>query len=120
MTILRTVVVSTLMGCSLVLGTLIEDQTVTAACGMCVFGEPPLGGCYWAIEWEGAYYPVNGPTPSDEEHDAHGAEGMCSVARQARVSGRIRKGRLVADAFELLPFDPSMPQPDRTAHAHAH
>ncbi|MFT5455951.1 MAG: hypothetical protein ACI9K2_002435 [Myxococcota bacterium] len=117
---LRVAVASTLVGCSMVFGTPITDQTVPAACGLCIYGQPSQFGCYWAIEWDGAYYPVNGQTPSDEEHEAHGAEGMCTVSRQARVSGTLRKGKFLADSFELLPFDPTAPRPDAPAHEHEH
>ena len=101
-------------------GTSIHDQTVPAACGLCIFGQPSDFGCYWSIEWEGSYYAVNGHTPSDEEHPPHGPEGMCTVSRQARVSGTIRKGRFLADSFELLPYDPAAPTPSAPKHEHEH
>ena len=108
-----------LVACS-VLGTRVDDEVVPAACGMCIYGLTTEHGCYWAIEYEGAYYAVNGHTPSNDEHDAHGPEGMCTTQRQARVSGTLRKGQLFADSFELLPFDPSAPQPDVAPHTHEH
>lgn len=121
MTLLRATLLSSLVACSLVFGESLEDETVTAACGMCIFGQRTDAGCYWAIEWDGAYYPVNGHTPTEEEHASHGSEGMCTVARQAKVSGTLRKGRFLADRFELLPFDPTVPQPARDGvHDHEH
>lgn len=109
-----------LWGCSAVFGTPLEQEEVPAACGMCQFGENAAYGCHWSIAWEGEHYPVNGPTPSDAEHDAHGEEGMCSVERRARVSGVIRGDRFLADSFELLPFDPSLPQRAAGGHDHVH
>lgn len=107
-------------GCSLILGTPVETQKVTAACGLCIFAKPSTHGCYWSIEWEGEHYPVHGPTPSNEEHDAHGPEGMCTMPRQAMVSGHIRKGKFYADAFDLLPVDPNAPKLDIPVHDHEH
>ncbi len=104
-------------GCTGLLGERLDGETVTAACGLCIFRQEARG-CYWAISWEGSYYPVNGPVPPD--HDAHGPEGMCRVPRQAVVSGRIRKGQLYADSFELLPLAPGTVAPSGAAHAHDH
>jgi hypothetical protein len=115
---LQLAVISLLVSCSLVFGTPLENETVTAACGLCIFGQQSPWGCFWAIEYEGAYYPVNGLTPPD--HDSHGPEGMCTTPRQAVVTGRIRKGKLMADHFTLLPLDPSVPRPAAPAHTHEH
>lgn len=104
-------------GCSWISGVPLDQETVTAACGSCVFKQE-TPGCYWAIEWEGDYYPVNGPLPKD--HDSHGPEGMCLMARQAVVSGRIRGGQLYADRFELLPVAPGATQAPGTGHEHDH
>ena len=115
---LRALAFTLLTGCSLITGVPIEEQTVTAACGMCIFKQMDVPRCYWAIEWEGEYYPVNGPTP--EEHDSHGPEGMCTMPRQAVVSGKLRSGQLFADSFELLPADPTKRPADVPVHDHAH
>jgi hypothetical protein len=101
-------------------GTALDDQKVTAACGLCIFGVPSNHGCYWSVEWDGEFYPVHGPAPGMDEHDAHGPEGMCTMPRQAVVSGRLRKGKLYADAFELLPVDPNAPKLDIPVHEHVH
>lgn len=91
--------------CSRIFGVDVSERTVTAACGMCVFHQTPALGCYWAVEIDGAYYAVAGPTPPD--HDAHGPGGMCTTARQAVVAGELRGAQLVATKFELLPLDPA-------------
>lgn len=104
--------------CTAITGVPLVDQTVTAACGTCVFKRVDGHGCYWAVEWEGEYYPVNGPTPAD--HDAHGPEGMCTMARRAVVSGKLRGGQLYADRFELLPVDPTKVPAAPVEHSHAH
>jgi len=94
-----------LMACATVTGVPLTDQTVPAACGMCVFKQMDVPACYWAVEWKGEYYPVNGLTPAD--HDAHGPQGMCRMQREAVVTGKLRSGQLFADSFELLPADPN-------------
>jgi hypothetical protein len=107
-----------LAGCTMITGTPVPEQTLTAACGMCIFKQPPVAGCYWAIEYEGAYYAVNGPVPKD--HDSHGPEGMCTMPRQAVVAGTIRGEQIFATKFELLPADPGQKPAETPAHDHAH
>jgi hypothetical protein len=105
-------------GCSLITGVQLKDETVTAACGSCIFKELERYGCYWAIEWDGDYYPVNGQTPLD--HNSHGPEGMCTMPRKAVVSGKLRSGQFFVDAFELLPVDPADVPANPPKHDHAH
>lgn len=104
-------------GCSWLTGERLERETVTAACGMCRFHEEARG-CYWAIQWEGEVYPVNGPTPQD--HEAHGPEGMCVMDRKAIVTGNLRSGQFFADAFELLPVQPGEAPAEGAVHQHEH
>jgi hypothetical protein len=119
MTLLRLAVLSALLtSCSVITGVPLEAETVTAACGTCVFKRTEGQGCYWAVEWEGVYYPVNGHTPAD--HDAHGPEGMCTMPRKAIVSGKLRSGQLFADRFELLPVDPAQVPASPPVHDHPH
>jgi hypothetical protein len=107
-----------LAGCTMITGVEVPEQTLTAACGMCIFKQPPVAGCYWAIEYEGSYYAVNGPVPKD--HDSHGPEGMCTMPRRAVVAGTIRGEQIFATKFELLPADPSLTPAVAPAHDHAH
>jgi hypothetical protein len=107
-----------LAACSMIRGTTLEQETVRAACGMCIFGQSSNHGCYWAIEWDGEYYPVNGETPID--HESHGPEGMCIIPRQAVVTGLIRGGQLLADDFELLPVNPNDLPAQPRIHQHQH
>lgn len=107
---------SHLVGCSAIFGVEVTDQTLTAACGMCVFGQPSPAGCYWAVEYEGAYFAVNGPVPKD--HEAHGPEGMCTRPRKAVVSGRIRGEQIFATQFDLLPPEPLAEPFVAPAHTH--
>ncbi len=94
----------------------VRDRVVPAACGSCVFGMEGAKGCFWAVEIDGAFRAVGGLHPSDDMVEAHGAEGMCSVERKARVDGNLRPdGRFVATRFELLPYDGT----GRTGAAHA-
>ncbi|HMV69456.1 MAG TPA: DUF6370 family protein, partial [Myxococcota bacterium] len=104
--------------CSAIFGVDVPEQTVTAACGLCVFHDPDAKGCYWAVELDGAYYAVNGDTPAD--HEPHAPGGMCTMPRKAVVAGELRGKQLFASKFELLPVDPaSLPAADALpAHQH--
>ncbi|MEZ4316945.1 MAG: DUF6370 family protein [Myxococcota bacterium] len=104
-----------LTGCSL--GTPLEAQKLTVACGMCIFHVKPPTGCYWAAEvGDETYLPVTGPgVPLD--HDAHGPGGMCTQRREAVITGTQYGDKIVADRFELVPVGD--PQPG-VAHDHAH
>lgn len=110
------VLVVWLAGCGRIFGVEVPVQEVTAACGMCVFHQTEVPGCYWAVELDGAYYPVNGHLPKD--HDAHAPGGMCTMPRRAVVSGTLRSGQLFADRFDLLPLDEGAAPPDVTPHTH--
>ena len=79
----------------------IEGQTVEAACGMCQYGVPSSGGCYWAVQWKGEMLVVQGEIPMD--HENHAPDGMCNVKRKAVVTGTAKSGQLYAKKFELLP-----------------
>ena len=111
-------VLAGMAGCHWITGTPVPEQVVTAACGMCVFKQTDVAGCYWAVEIDGDYYPVNGPVPAD--HDSHGPGGMCTMPRRARVAGKLRSGQLFADVFDLLPLDDGEVPVDAPAHEHAH
>ena len=89
---------------------------MTVACGACVFHMPDARGCYWAAEVDGTYYWVQGvdPQPADE---GHAPDGMCSMARQAVVGGRLEGDRLIATSWELLP---ATVVPGSVAPSHAH
>ena len=76
---------------------------VEAACGQCQFGLPGTS-CDLAVRIDGKAYYVDG-IGIDDHGDAHADDGFCNVVRQARVQGRIDKGRFVATSFELLPGD---------------
>jgi len=99
-------------------GEKIEDRTVEAACGLCQFEMEGRSECYWAIRIDGKEVMTRGDAlPSDAEHDAHGPEGMCTVARQARVTGTLYETYFLATEFELLPVAPGVVA---TPHEHTH
>lgn len=81
----------------------VVDQTVLASCGQCKFGMPGTG-CNLAIKLNGETYFVAG-TSIDEHGDAHSEDGLCNCIRQAKVTGKVKEGRFVAVAFQLLPLD---------------
>jgi hypothetical protein len=83
--------------------TVLQDQVVEAACGECQF-QMEGNSCDLAIRVNGKSYFVDG-AKLDEQGDPHGADGMCTVKRQAKVSGRIENGRFAATSFDLLPID---------------
>lgn len=78
-----------------------KPQTVEASCGQCNFGMKG-GGCTLAVKINGTPYFVDG-TAIDKHGDAHGADGFCSVVRQAEVTGEVVDNRFKATSFALLP-----------------
>lgn len=115
----RAVLVATaallLAGCSR--GTPVQDRELTVACGMCRFQMEGAHRCHWAAEIDGRQVPVTGPgVPLD--HDSHGPEGMCVVERRAKVDGTLYSDKLMADRFELLPYEG--PTADVEPHDHVH
>lgn len=66
----------------------LHGETVTAGCGLCIFGMKGVNSCKLAIEVDGKHYLVRG-SRLDDHGDAHAADGMCNVSRQAVVDGRI-------------------------------
>ena len=79
--------------------------TVEASCGQCQLGLKGKKGCDLAIRYEGTSYFVDGFKITDLEKDNHAADGMCSVVRQAKVTGQIADGRFAATTFELVPVE---------------
>lgn len=77
--------------------------TVEAACGQCQLGLKGKKGCDLAIRHEGTSYFVDGFKMADLGGDAHAADGLCTVVRQAKVTGQTANGRFAATTFELLP-----------------
>lgn len=96
----------------------LEGQVVEAGCGLCQFQLEGRSECYWAIRIGGKEVMVRGDAlPSDEEHDSHGPEGMCSMTRTAIVSGTLYETYFAATSFELQPVAPgAVPTP----HQHEH
>jgi hypothetical protein len=78
------------------------DETITVACGKCVFNMD-VEGCPWAAEIDGTHYLVKGEVPSEDDHDAHAADGMCRVPRKAVIHGQLRDGVLTVSKMKLIP-----------------
>ena len=78
------------------------DETVTVACGKCVFNMD-VKGCPWAAKIDGKHYLVKGKVPAEDEHDAHAADGMCRVSRTAVIHGQLRDGVLTVSKMKLKP-----------------
>jgi hypothetical protein len=78
----------------------LKAQTLTVACGMCIFQIPDSHGCYWAAEIDGVYYVVQGNTP--KSHENHAPDGMCNMSRLAIIDGTLEGRQLFAKRFELL------------------
>ena len=83
----------------------LENETLTVACGSCVFEMEEADGCPWAAQVDGKYYFVLGNVPPPESHDSHAPDGMCNMPRQAVVSGELRKHNLVVSKMDLLPAE---------------
>jgi len=75
---------------------------LTAGCGSCVFGMEGVSGCPLAVKIDGQAYLVTG-VDMDALGDAHAADGLCSIAREATATGRIEGDRFVAERMKLLP-----------------
>lgn len=95
-----------------------EGETITVACASCVFEMEGVGGCPWAAEIDGEHYLMQGNLP--EDHNSHMPDGICMMARQAVIDGKLEDGRLTIAKMELLPAQ-HIPQPgDPDHHAHDH
>jgi len=98
---------------------MVEAETLRVGCGTCMFKQQGGRGCYWAAVVEGTTYPMQGEAlPSEQELPSHGPEGMCTMERQAVVSGAVQAGMLQVTAFELLPADADAPRADPHDHEH--
>ena len=107
MTMLRTIALAVpllLAACGGPEGTPIEDQKVTVACGACVFQELDRGipGCWWAAEIDGKVRKIQGEVPL--EHDAHEPGGMCTMKREAVITGEVREDVVISRKMELVPL----------------
>jgi len=76
--------------------------TFAVSCGMCNL-DMTGDACALAIEIEDKTYYVEGSDLHDHG-DAHAQDGLCTVRRDAKVVGQIKKGVFVAESLELLPF----------------
>lgn len=85
----------------------LTNRVVEASCGSCNFGLE--GECSLAIRVDGKAYPVDGAS-LDDYGDAHAADGMCNMIRQATITGTIDGDHVHATAFSLLPGE-SAPEP---------
>ena len=77
-------------------------QIVEASCGQCQFGMKDKAGCDLAVKIDNKTYFVDGSKMNDHG-DAHGANGMCTTVRKAKVLGEVVNNRFVATSFVLLP-----------------
>ena len=75
-------------------------RIVETSCGECNFGMTG-NECDLAVKIDGKYYFVEG-SAIDQHGDAHAADGLCTVVRKAKVTGRIKGGAFVASSFELI------------------
>lgn len=101
-------------------GTEVTDRTLEVGCGACQFGLTEHEGCYWAARIDGKVVPLSGDAvPQETMEESHQPTGMCSMMRQAVVSGRLYDSHLAVTKFDLLPPDPA-DIPDAPARTHAH
>ena len=106
---------SAALGCRSKPGTRLRDETVPAACAMCIFKMEGVRACLWAVEIQNQYYLAEGKLP--KQHDAHGPEGMCTMEREAVVDGELIHGKFVATRFDLKP---AVHVPGQAARAPTH
>jgi len=81
-----------------------STAVLETACGQCLLGLKEKQGCDLAVRIEGKSNFVDGIKMSDYG-DAHADDGMCSIVRKGKVTGRITEGRFLATAFDLLPLE---------------
>ncbi|MBK8914470.1 MAG: hypothetical protein IPM64_07680 [Phycisphaerales bacterium] len=73
----------------------ITDQTVDAACGVCIYKMPGMSGCPLAIKIDGKAYLVEGAKWPNHDY--------CDRDCKAVVSGRIEGGKFIATKFAAKP-----------------
>jgi hypothetical protein len=78
-----------------------SGETLTVACGRCVFEMEGVEGCPWAAEIDGEHYLIRGRIPKD--HTTHAPDGICNMTRKAVIDGELRDGELLVTRMELLP-----------------
>lgn len=93
----------------------INAKVVEASCGQCKFGLKG-NGCDLAIRVDGKAYFVDG-AKIDDHGDAHADHGFCNAIRQAKVDGKVEKGRFLATNFELMPVEETSTTEE---HDHTH
>jgi len=86
-----------------------EGETLTVACGRCIFEMEGVEGCPWAAEIDGGHYLIRGRLP--EDHSTHAPDGICNMRRRAVVDGELRGGELRVTRFDLLPPEEVPPEP---------
>ncbi len=67
-------------------------------CAMCVYKMAGVEDCRLAVRIDGQAYLVEG-SGIDDHGDAHAADGLCNVSRQADVNGSFRDGRFMAQTI---------------------
>ncbi len=80
----------------------VKGRQVEAGCSLCIYDVESDQGCTLAIKMNDKVYLVTG-TDMHDHGDAHADDGMCMVARQAVVDGKVEDGRFAATSFKLLP-----------------
>jgi hypothetical protein len=93
--------VATLAACRPTAEATFSGDTLTVACGRCIFEMEGLDACPWAAEIDGKHYLIRGKVP--KEHSTHAPDGICNMRRQAVIDGELRGGELLVSRMELLP-----------------
>ncbi len=73
----------------------LRSETVEIGCGMCVYGIASAKSCELYADVNGKTIPVSG---ADVDLHAH---NLCSVSKEALVSGQIEGDTLVVTSIEL-------------------
>jgi len=95
-----------------------NNEKLQVACGSCIFEMKDVEGCPWAAEIDGKHYLIAGKLPTEDEHDSHGDEGMCTMARHAMVTGELRGDKLVVSQMNLVPVSADAHAPGEHGHGH--
>lgn len=79
-----------------------KPPAAEAGCAMCVYKMKGVYDCVLAVKIDGKPYLVSGSS-IDDHGDAHAPDGLCHVARAAKVTGSVEGDRFVAKEFRLTP-----------------
>ncbi len=77
-------------------------QTVEVGCAMCIYEMEGIDKCTLAVKIDSTPYLVEG-VEIHELGDAHAEDGLCLIAREAVVEGKLEGDEFIATKVEFEP-----------------